>query len=113
MTRPNDHMQPPMKWNAWGDPAAAKPLSDGIRTLLEQALGVDGVPSAALAAEQVRLRPSALSDAERDALVAIVGEANCISDDYGRLLRSGGQPPLDLLRRQDSGLRAAPAPGLL
>ncbi len=33
---------PPMKWNAWGDPAAAKPLSDGIRSLLRQALGVDG-----------------------------------------------------------------------
>ncbi len=31
---------PPMAWNAWGDPAAAKPLSDGIRALLEQALGV-------------------------------------------------------------------------
>ena len=28
-----------MKWNAWGDPAAAKPLSDGIRSLLKQALG--------------------------------------------------------------------------
>ena len=33
MTRPDDQLLPPMKWNAWGDPAAAKPLSDGIRTL--------------------------------------------------------------------------------
>jgi alkyldihydroxyacetonephosphate synthase len=87
MTAPSDHLLPPMKWNAWGDPAAAKPLSDGIRTLLEQALGVGGPPSAELAADQVRLRPSALSDADRDALVAIVGDAHCISDDYGRLLR--------------------------
>ena len=31
---------PPMQWNAWGDPAAAKPLSPAIRSLLEQALGV-------------------------------------------------------------------------
>ncbi|MDT4998141.1 MAG: hypothetical protein QOK12_246, partial [Mycobacterium sp.] len=37
----------------------------------------------------MRLRPSALSDGERAALVAIVGEENCISDDYGRLLRAG------------------------
>jgi alkyldihydroxyacetonephosphate synthase len=102
-----------MKWNAWGDPAAAKPLSDGIRTLLEQALGVDGAPSAALAADQVRLRPSALSDAEQDALVAIVGEANCISDDYGRLLRAGGKSTLDLLRRKDSGVQDAPDAVLL
>ena len=29
---------PPMLWNGWGDPAAAKPLSPGIRSLLEQAL---------------------------------------------------------------------------
>ncbi|MCW2623939.1 MAG: putative FAD-linked oxidoreductase, partial [Mycobacterium sp.] len=106
-------MQPPMKWNAWGDPAAAKPLSDGIRTLLEQALGVDGAPSAELAADQVRLRPSALSDTERDALVAIVGEANCISDDYGRLLRAGGKSTLDLLRRKDSGVQDAPDAVLL
>lgn len=113
MTRPNDHTQPPMKWNAWGDPAAAKPLSDGIRTLLVQALGVDGTPSDELAAEQVRLRPSALSDAERDALVAIVGEANCISDDYGRLLRAGGKSTLDLLRRKDSGVQDAPDAVLL
>jgi alkyldihydroxyacetonephosphate synthase len=112
MTRPSDHTQPPMKWNAWGDPAAAKPLSDGIRTLLET-LGVDGAPSDELAAEQVRLRPSALSDAERDALVAIVGEANCISDDYGRLLRAGGKSTLDLLRRKDSGVQDAPDAVLL
>jgi alkyldihydroxyacetonephosphate synthase len=106
-------MQPPMKWNAWGDPAAAKPLSDGIRTLLEQALGVDGAPSAELAADQVRLRPSALSDADRDALAAIVGDANCISDDYGRLLRAGGKSTLDLLRRKDSGVQDAPDAVLL
>ena len=35
---------PPMKWNAWGDPDHAKPLSEGIRSLLAQALGVTGHP---------------------------------------------------------------------
>ncbi|MDT5326423.1 MAG: alkyldihydroxyacetonephosphate synthase [Mycobacterium sp.] len=102
-----------MKWNAWGDPAAATPLSDGIRTLLEQALGVGGAPSAELPADQVRLRPSALSDVDRDALVAIVGDAHCISDDYGRLLRAGGKSTLDLLRRKDSGAQDAPDAVLL
>jgi alkyldihydroxyacetonephosphate synthase len=112
MTRPDD-LLPPMKWNAWGDPAAATPLSDGIRTLLEQALGVGGAPSAELPADQVRLRPSALSDVDRDALVAIVGDAHCISDDYGRLLRAGGKSTLDLLRRKDSGAQDAPDAVLL
>ncbi|MGV0602276.1 FAD-binding oxidoreductase, partial [Mycolicibacterium pulveris] len=60
MTRRDDHpagLLPPMKWNAWGDPAAAKPLSDGIRSLLEQALGVSEstVPEPTL--DEVRLRP--------------------------------------------------------
>jgi alkyldihydroxyacetonephosphate synthase len=113
MTRPDDHLLPAMKWNAWGDPAAATPLSDGIRTLLEQALGVGGAPSAELPADQVRLRPSALSDVDRDALVAIVGDAHCISDDYGRLLRAGGKSTLDLFRRKDSGVQDAPDAVLL
>ena len=46
MTRPDDQqaaLLPPMKWNAWGDPAEAKPLSESIRSLLKQALGIDDV----------------------------------------------------------------------
>ena len=62
-----------MKWNAWGDPDAAKPLSDGIRSLLEQALGVTTSTATELMADEVRLRPSALADSDRDGLAAIVG----------------------------------------
>ena len=113
MSQPDQKFLPPMKWNAWGDPAAAKPLSDGIRTLLNQALGIEGADGAELSADRVRLRPSALSDSDRLALVAIVGEAHCISDDYGRLLRAGGKSTLDLLRRKDSGVQDAPDAVLL
>jgi alkyldihydroxyacetonephosphate synthase len=113
MMRPDDQLQPPMKWNAWGDPAAAEPLSDGIRTLLEQALGVHGTPGPELDADRVRLRPSALSAADTQALVDIVGVAHCISDDYGRLLRAGGKSTPDLLRRKDSGVQDAPDAVLL
>ena len=102
-----------MKWNAWGDPAAAKPLSEGIRSLLVQALGIDASTAAELDAAQVRLRPSALSDVDRQALVAVVGETSCVSDDYGRLLRAGGKSTLDLLRRRDSGVQDAPDAVLL
>ncbi|WP_102144630.1 FAD-binding oxidoreductase [Mycobacterium hubeiense] len=102
-----------MKWNAWGDPAAAKPLSDGIRTLLKQALGVDNTARPEPAEEQVRLRPSALSGGNRDALSGIVGATYCRVDDHGRLLRAGGKSTLDLLRRKDSGVQDAPDAVLL
>jgi alkyldihydroxyacetonephosphate synthase len=102
-----------MKWNAWGDPAAAKPLSDGIRALLKQALGVDGPSTQELDASDVTLRPSALTDADREALTAIVGVDYCRVDDQGRLLRAGGKSTLDLLRRKDSGVQDAPDAVLL
>jgi alkyldihydroxyacetonephosphate synthase len=116
MMRPDDQqtaLLPPMKWNAWGDPAQAKPLSDGIRSLLKQALGVEESTSADLEPGQVRLRPSALSDADRDGLTAIVGVEYCSVDDRGRLLRAGGKSTLDLLRRKDSGVQDAPDAVLL
>ncbi|MDT5205238.1 MAG: alkyldihydroxyacetonephosphate synthase [Mycobacterium sp.] len=104
---------PPMKWNAWGDPDHAKPLSAGIRALLTQALGVTGSPEDELDAEQVRLRPSALTTDHREALSAIVGPNHCRIDDRDRLLRAGGKSTLDLLRRKDSGLQDAPDAVLL
>ncbi|MDT5070833.1 MAG: alkyldihydroxyacetonephosphate synthase, partial [Mycobacterium sp.] len=113
MTRSDDQLLPPMKWDAWGDPAAAKPLSDGIRSLLVKALGIDATPASDPEPGAVRLRPSALSDRDRESLVAVVGEAHCISDDYGRLLRAGGKSTLDLLRRKDSGVQDAPDAVLL
>lgn len=106
-------MNPPMKWNAWGDPAAAKPLSDGIRGLLEQALGVSAAPVAEIDSDQVRLRPSALAEADRTALAGIVGSEHCLLDDQSRLLRAGGKSTLDLLRRKDSGMQDAPDAVLL
>ena len=89
-----------MKWNAWGDPAAAKPLSDGIRSLLKQALGVGEAEVPAPEIDEVRLRPSALSTDDRDALAAIVGSEFVLDDDRARLLHAGGKSTLDLLRRK-------------
>ncbi len=104
---------PPMKWNAWGDPREAKPLSDGIRSLLVQALGVTGAPETELKADEVRLRPSALTTDRLDALTAIVGPDHCRVDDRDRLLHAGGKSTLDLLRRKDSGVQDAPDAVLL
>jgi len=116
MTRPDEQqaaLLPPMKWNAWGDPAEAKPLSDGIRSLLEQALALEDSTAAELEPEQVRLRPSALSPTDREGLAAIVGTEYCGIDDRARLLRAGGKSTLDLLRRKDSGVQDAPDAVLL
>src|SRR4051794_22145793 len=99
---------PPMQWNAWGDPEAAKPLSSGIRSLLSQALGIDGTDIDAPTLDQVRLPPSALSSADRDGLIAVVGAPHLIVDDRARLLRAGGKSTLDLLRRKDFGIQDAP-----
>ena len=116
MTRPDDQqiaLMPPMKWNAWGDPAQAKPLSEGIRSLLTQAVGLAETGMAELGWDQVRLRPSALSPADREGLAAIVGAGYCVVDDRARLLRAGGKSTLDLLRRKDFGVQDAPDAVLL
>ena len=102
-----------MKWNAWGDPAAAKPLSEGIRSLLEQVLGVTEAPAPELDPDQVQPRPSALADDDRDALAAITGADYCRVDGHHRLLHAGGKSTLDLLRRKDSGAQDAPDAVLL
>lgn len=95
-----ENLLPPMAWNAWGDPAAAKPLSAGIRALLEQALGVSPSEEAGLAIEDVKLTPSTLTDIHRDGLTAIVGADYISTSDHDRLLRAGGKSTLDLLRRK-------------
>ncbi|MGH3633346.1 FAD-binding oxidoreductase [Mycobacterium sp.] len=102
-----------MKWNAWGDAAEAKTLSAGIRSLLEQALGVTDAGTANLEADRVRLRPSTLTETDRDALAAIVGADYCRVDDRNLLLHTGGKSTLDLLRRKGSGVQDAPDAVLL
>jgi alkyldihydroxyacetonephosphate synthase len=104
----SEELLPPMKWNAWGDPHEAKPLSDGIRSLLKQALGVSDSTAAELDADQVTLCPSQLADDHREALAAIVGPDYCRVGDRDRLLHAGGKSTLDLLRRKDSGVQEAP-----
>src|SRR5271168_5072350 len=109
----SEELLPPMKWNAWGDPHEAKPLSDGIRSLLKQALGVTDSTAAELDPDQVSLRPSELTSGHREALAAIVGPDYCRGDDRDRLFHAGGQSALYLLRRNTSGLQAAPDAVLL
>ncbi|MBW0017153.1 MAG: FAD-binding oxidoreductase [Mycobacterium sp.] len=102
-----------MKWNAWGDPAAAKPLSNGIRALLKQVVGLQDSDTAELDPEQVTLRPSALSQPDLDALSTIVGAEYIRTADRDRLLHAGGKSTPDMLRRKDTGIQDAPEAVLL
>lgn len=102
-----------MKWNAWGDPAAAKPLSDGIKTLLKQVVGLEDSDEADLQPDQVQLRPSALSQEHQDGLAKIVGAEFFRTGNRDRLLHAGGKSTPDMLRRKDTGLQDAPDAVLL
>ena len=62
---------PPMKWDAWGDEAKAKPLFDNIRALLQQALGVSADEVAGPDRSEVVLQPSALGDDDLRPVVVI------------------------------------------
>ncbi len=100
-TDAGNHLLPPMSWDGWGDPGLAKPLSAGIRSLLEQALGVTGIEIAAPGYDDVVLSPSALETRHRDALAAIVGSEFLRTGHSDRLLHAGGKSTLDLLRRKE------------
>ena len=101
MTHPNaESLLPPMAWDAWGDPALAKPLPAGIRSLLEQALGVSAVTVPAPGRDEVKLSPSALTPEHRDGLAAVVGEEFLRTGDHDRLPYAGGKSTPDLLRRK-------------
>lgn len=102
-----------MKWNAWGDPAAAKPLSDGIRSMLKQVVGLEDSQESELGLDEVRLRPSALTQADQDGLAKIVGAQYFRTGDHDRVLRAGGKSTPDMLRRKDRGLQDAPDAVLL
>jgi len=95
-----NHLLPPMAWDGWGDPGMAKPLSAGIRALLEQALGVAGTEIDAPGVDEVQVSPSRLPQIHRDALAAIVGSDYLRTGDRDRLLHAGGKSTLDLLRRK-------------
>ncbi|WP_380280793.1 FAD-binding oxidoreductase [Kitasatospora purpeofusca] len=99
---------PPMKWDAWGDPALAKELSADIKGLLAAALGVTGDAAPGPDASEVVLRPCALTPDDLAALAAAVGEAHVSTADADRLPRAGGKSTPDLLRRRSREPQDAP-----
>ncbi len=104
-----------MAWDAWGDPGAATELSSAQLAMVHDLLKVSAADVPAVAREDVRLRPSTLTDDDRAALDAAVGAAHVSTADVDRLPRAGGKSTPDLLRRKSANQQDAPdavvAPG--
>lgn len=93
-------VDPPMRWNGWGDPAKAKNLPLAVRTLLPLLLGRIRKPEPAVELEQVRVTPSMLTEEELAAFGAAVGPQHVDVSAEGRIRHAGGRSTPDLLRRR-------------
>ena len=97
-------MTPEMHPSRWGDPAAAAPLPDATRGLVELALGVHDTP----AVDEVSLPPSQVATEALAELVEQLGPANVLTDDEVRRVRTRGKSTPDLLRARKGDLTDAP-----
>ena len=88
----------------WGDPAAAAPLPESTRGLVEMAFGLDERPAVTGAVPPA----GALGADLLDGLRAIVGADHVRTDDATRALRTRGKSTPDLLRARAGDLDDAP-----
>jgi alkyldihydroxyacetonephosphate synthase len=93
-----------MQPQRWGDPAAAAPLPETARGLVELAFGLAERP----AVEGAVPPPSALDPRLLDGLRAVVGAEHVLLDDATRRLRTRGKSTPDLLRARAGDLADAP-----
>ena len=88
----------------WGDPAAAAPLPDATRGLVELALGVRDTP----AIDRTPVPPSAVATDTLAEFVELLGQGFVLTDDEVRRLRTRGKSTPDLLRARTGDLTDAP-----
>ncbi|GHJ60651.1 alkyldihydroxyacetonephosphate synthase [Nocardioides sp. OK12] len=88
----------------WGDPAAATPLPEAARGLVELAFGLADTP----ATTSVALAPVGVTDEVLAGLRAIAGPDHVHTDDGTRRLRTRGKSTPDLLRARAGDLGDAP-----
>lgn len=88
----------------WGDPAAAAPLPETARGLVEMVFGVRDTP----AASDVVVPAPGLSDPALTALRSLLGDEHVLLDDEVRRLRTRGKSTPDLLRQRAGDLSDAP-----
>lgn len=97
-------------WHGWGDPTHVKPLPTGGWPLLKFLGGIEpaaqDTPPVAL--EDVRLPDVRLSEAAREALVAVVGESHYSTERLDRVEHAGGKSYPDLYRLRSGDGSHAP-----
>ncbi|GAA3202295.1 hypothetical protein GCM10020255_107570 [Rhodococcus baikonurensis] len=108
MSTEKSALQPPMQWDAWGDPAKKRELSDAVTSLLTGFLGVSAPTRSRLAIEDVQVVPSAMAQSHVEALAGMVGAEYVSTKDSDRILRAGGKSTPDLLRRRSAEPQDAP-----
>lgn len=99
---------PPMRYDLWGTPAEAKPLSPQLQQLLAELLGVGSDQVHRVPEDRIRLTDSALSPADLDALAGIVGAEHVSCERAQRMPRSRGKSYLDLLDWRTDAVLDAP-----
>ncbi|HEY6378567.1 MAG TPA: FAD-binding oxidoreductase [Candidatus Dormibacteraeota bacterium] len=97
-----------MLWWGWGTEAGHAPLSEELRALVEQVLGMTRRDTPAVGLDTMRVPPVALGAAALAALTAAVGPAHVLTEPQARLLHSGGKSTTDLLRRRAGEAASVP-----
>ncbi|WP_162795356.1 FAD-binding oxidoreductase, partial [Nonomuraea lactucae] len=87
-----------MLWSGWGDPARARELSEQVRALLRDLLGVRSPDAPAVPLESVRLAPVALPAAHLEALGGVAGPEHVLTSPEARIRHTRGKSTPDLLR---------------
>jgi alkyldihydroxyacetonephosphate synthase len=88
----------------WGDPAAAAPLPESARGLIEMAFGIDERPAVADPVPPAAAIDPALVEGLRE----LLGAEHVLTDDAARRLRTRGKSTPDLLRARAGDLTDAP-----
>jgi alkyldihydroxyacetonephosphate synthase len=99
---------PPLSWWGWGDPAQVPVLSDQVRELLTQGLGVHEGPPVPHSLDAVALPETRLSGEVTQALAAVVGSEHALNDDETRIRHTRGKSTPDLLRLRAADASQAP-----
>ncbi len=92
----------------WGDAAKVPELSDAVRALLRDGLGVVDAPAPAPSPADISLPDIRLSDPQMAALAQAVGQDNLAADQASRLAHTLGRSTPDLLRLRAGDAAAAP-----
>jgi alkyldihydroxyacetonephosphate synthase len=98
----------PMVWHGWGDPRRRHGLPAAAEAFLTDVIGPLDRHTPPVELEEVQVAPSALTDARRAALVAVVGAAHVRGDHRTRVEHAGGRSYPDLVRRRAGDAVAAP-----